>query len=134
MPAAFQVHHNHIDEQHEYLFSIFVRINSAIDNDCVDITADILEELDKYVTFHFRFEENLMDKTNYPDQENHISAHRKLEEQIAIFKKTYLHSHEGEQSLPIEISSFLQSWLKNHIAMHDKKLVSFLAQNPLSKN
>ena len=75
-----------------------------------------------YTIQHFTAEEDLMKKKAYPDFVNHKAVHDKLVAEVKDMKVKYL----AGKVLPMQVSSFLSDWLKNHIRGTDKKYVPFL--------
>jgi hemerythrin-like metal-binding protein len=71
---------------------------------------------------HFSAEEGLMKQKNYPDFVNHKAVHDKLIAEVKDMKTKYV----AGKVLPMQVSSFMSDWLKNHILGTDKKYVPFL--------
>jgi len=72
---TFQIGHRDIDSHHEELFHLVFTLDKAIqkgDEDGVDAIIAFLEE---YVVSHFKEEEDLMLKHNYPGYSYHKQAH-----------------------------------------------------------
>ncbi len=78
----------------------------------------ILDGLIDYTQGHFRREEELMTKHEYPDLNSHRREHYELMKQVSEFKARL---SEGKASFSIELMSFLRDWLVNHIKGTDMK-------------
>ena len=113
-----------IDEQH---MTIIVLINELYDGlkngRGKQIVVPVLNELAKYTSYHFDYEEELLDKYEYPEKELHKRQHQDLVARILAYKSSY----ENDVSVfTIEIMNFLKSWFVNHIAESDKRYTSYL--------
>jgi len=99
-----------IDKQHEQIFKI---INKLMDKNC-DMS-EIIKELKDYSIYHFDTEEKYFESINFKNAENHVNLHN-------IFIQTINYYSENSDKLnKKKIYSFLQSWIKNHILIEDKK-------------
>ncbi len=75
-----------------------------------------------YTVKHFTSEEELMKKNNYPDFVNHKTVHDKFVTGVINMKAKYL----SGKLLPMDLSSSLSDWLRNHIPGTDKKYIPYL--------
>ena len=66
-----------------------------------------MQNLLKYTKDHFKTEEALLDKYNYPKLEEHKKEHRKFLLQIVRFCKDV---YNGKSTVTEEMISFLVSW------------------------
>lgn len=106
-----------IDFQHKKLVSFLNDLHHAIETEgetslLVEIT---LGELIKYTGYHFRDEEEMLLKANYPDFEAHQQKHIKLKERVMTFKERY----DNKETIGAELLAFLKEWLVNHIQHSD---------------
>ncbi|NMG76607.1 bacteriohemerythrin [Aromatoleum diolicum] len=114
-----------IDEQHRKLIDIANRLNEAMQRgEARAGIGAVLEELIRYTTFHFEFEENLMKKAGYPDLFKHQQEHKKLVNDVLARKARF----DSGAALSSELLSFLRDWLVNHIMKTDKALARGLKQ------
>ena len=116
-----------IDAQHKVLVRLINDLNSATDK---EVCKKVFLELSEYINSHFRHEEDLFDKTNYPKAEEHIRQH------IALFDKTvYLKDRLFNDPFfdKDELSKFLIEWLAVHIIKQDKEFGNFLVKKVLSE-
>ncbi|MCE1246678.1 MAG: bacteriohemerythrin [Firmicutes bacterium] len=83
--------------------------------------------LSEYVTYHFKSEEALMEKYDYPGMELHKIEHNLLTKSVMDFQQ-----HLNEKGLSIaclaKIQSFLINWFVNHVQQVDKLLAAFLKE------
>jgi hemerythrin len=82
----------------------------------------ILDGLVEYTRTHFKKEEELMMKHNYPDIKTHRREHYDLMVQVAEFQTRL---REGKASFTIELMSFLRDWLVTHIKGTDMSYRDF---------
>jgi hemerythrin len=118
-----------IDGQHQRLVKLINDLNDAMKvGKGRDITGKILNELTSYTLTHFATEEKYFDKFNYPESDAHKEEHSKFVQKVSAFKKDFEESRVG---ITIPIMNFLSDWLKNHIAVIDKKYQPFLTAQGL---
>lgn len=70
-----------------------------------------LDELISYTVFHFKTEEELMQKHNYEKYEEHKKAHEALKSSVLKFKERF----DNNEDVTEELISFLKDWLLKHI-------------------
>ena len=82
--SSFSVLHEEIDEQHRSLILIMQKLGNCLISKDLDFTVvlDILTELDEYVRVHFSYEEQLMDKYDYPELLAHRMQHDGLRQKL----------------------------------------------------
>lgn len=117
-----------IDSQHKELFR---RINALLDacnqgrgNEEV---ASTINFLGTYVETHFRAEENLMLKNNYPDYKSHKEIHENF---IKSFKELdgRFKTEGVKPYLIIETNRIVVNWLIAHIQNIDKKFGTYFKE------
>ena len=113
-----------IDDQHRELIRIANNLAQAASlGQEQQILDKVLAELHEYTHFHFQSEEELMDKIQYPDRDEHIKEHVRLKEDV----KNYEHLiHEDKDPTPESIIDFVKEWLFGHILTYDLKLANFI--------
>lgn len=120
-----------LDSQHKKLISIINELHTAMKvargN---EIIQTIFDELIWYTKDHFRTEEQIMLKFNYPEFNEHKEEHEKLTGQVLTIQKNY---KDGKTLINMEIVNFLKSWLINHIEGTDKKYKDKIVGNSFDK-
>ena len=117
-----------IDTQHRHLIDIFnrIKLNDSYDNHDIGI---ILVELIDYAEYHFKTEEELFEKYDYPDKEQHIIEHKEYVNKIKEFTKDYINNH-----IKIEdIDNFLIEWIIFHIKNSDQAYAKYFKENKIWK-
>ncbi len=114
-----------LDEHHRELFSLLnSNLRSAIDRngDSKMLSAD-LKRLHEYSIIHFKKEEDLLLKVNYPDAEAHRLKHEEFRKELRKLDSL----EDGTDDLTrLKLLLFLSSWFTQHIMTADKKYVPYL--------
>jgi hemerythrin len=116
-----------IDFQHRELHVLLERLRTSTDKHYDYATNVILAELTIQTRIHFAVEESLMRLLSYPAVDVHIAEHRYLTTQLVKFR-------QRAQDLDVSdgLSSFIQTWLLDHIEKHDRKFVAHFLQMGIS--
>jgi hemerythrin len=109
-----------IDAEHRHLVDMLNQLFDAMQRgEGRDKLGEILDGLVEYTDAHFKHEEFLFDKTEYPDSEMHKKEHNNLRKQVIEIQKKY---KSGEyDTLTIETLTFLKNWLVNHTTGSDRR-------------
>ncbi|WP_130473050.1 bacteriohemerythrin [Candidatus Magnetaquicoccus inordinatus] len=117
------VHVDVIDNDHKELYEITnILLSSSAQSGSMDA---IVSKLWQYTRDHFRREEELMASKNY----NKLNEH-KTEHEYLVFKLEQLTGHlmeEGSAGITAEMSTFLTTWLKEHIESYDRQFALSLS-------
>ncbi len=113
-----------VDEQHKELFrkaNLFVFSVKHGDGD--KQIGHVLKSLVEYTKVHFKDEEEVMQRYNFPELEKHkILHHELIEDIIKVLKRI----KSGQKYSSIELIRFLEDWLTHHITEEDMKIGKFL--------
>lgn len=119
---------NEIDNQHKRLLEIGSQISYIIkdknDVDHYDEIIELLRELREYTIYHFKYEEDLMQKHGYKGLEKHKEAHEAFVNKIIEIESKDI--DENQQRVTIEILTFIADWIENHILQVDHMYKNFL--------
>jgi len=120
----FQIGLKQFDDQHINLFNI---INDLIRNISAnqdrESTGNVLARLLDYTEVHFKSEEELMVKFDFPNYDSHKKQHEFL---TARVKEIYRKFQTDGVAVNGETLAFLVKWVQHHIARVDKEYVPFL--------
>ncbi|MGC8765664.1 MAG: bacteriohemerythrin [Brevinematia bacterium] len=117
---------NYFDEQHKKLIRIINKLyDSMKERKSREILSEIFNELIDYTKTHFKSEEEMMIKYNYPHYIAHYNEHKKLTEEVLKLQEKY---NKGELFISVEVMNFLKDWLSHHILETDKKYGPFLKE------
>ena len=111
-----------IDRQHKTLVGLINRVHAV--GHAPDRDLEIMQSLSAmylYAKEHFFDEEGLMDRLGYPGAEHHKAMHKSFVDKTHALTDACL---DGEVDVD-DVSAFLVSWLRNHIAIEDAKIVRF---------
>ena len=112
-----------VDTQHKKLVDAINTLHDAMkDGKGKEVAEKTINFLVDYTIQHFSSEEGLMKQKNYPDFTNHKLMHDKFIQEVKDIRTKY----QAGKILPMQVSSILSEWLKNHILGTDKKYVPFL--------
>jgi diguanylate cyclase (GGDEF)-like protein/hemerythrin-like metal-binding protein len=110
-----------IDEQHQKVADYLNALNSAVyEMMSHGETMRLLDELIEYVSFHFESEEKLMDKSSYPESNDHKDEHHRLVAEVRYLKARFVQGGE------LFVLQWLKDWLFGHVAGADRRLGEFL--------
>ncbi len=118
-----------MDDQHRRIVELINTLyDGRIEGNADTATLEALDGVTKYARKHFKDEEDLMEKVNFPQLEEHRAEHHQLVKSIIEF-----HKRVKGNSPPtnFELFSFLRKWLVEHIVESDKVYGKYIA-NKLS--
>lgn len=117
-----------IDEQHKRIIDYINELDLFLSNKNFDSSfvansvsfkeklKNIINELVDYTITHFAFEEDMMEKANYPFLSSHKKVHTIFTDRVANYQKRFIAGEDISQELLAE----LKTWLVNHIKKDDK--------------
>jgi hemerythrin-like metal-binding protein len=113
------------DDDHKMLFSIANELHDGILAGTIDGTLnDALNRLDAYTKLHFKHEEDMFERTGYPNANTHKGLHEIDQKMFASIRSDMAHVDRGQ--LAMELAMVLKGWLLLHIQEEDKKYGAFL--------
>lgn len=117
-----------IDDQHKELFSrtneLLNACNTGKGNEEVGRLIDFLED---YVVTHFRDEERLQLKLNYPKYKEHKVLHDNFIKEVKGLKERFFNGG-STLTLTIEINKKVIDWLINHIGKMDREFGNYIKE------
>lgn len=106
-----------IDEQHQRIFDLIDLLCDIDRTDKKRIKA-IIEELKDYSEYHFKSEEEYFKSIKFTETDNHIHLH-------GVFIQTIEYYYDFPNKLSKKkLYTFLNTWIKHHILVEDKKYVT----------
>lgn len=108
-----------LDEQHKGLIRLINRLDGGAS------VPVVLDELQVYVDEHFRDEERRLEAAGYPELAAHKLQHAAFEEWLEASRQA-CRSGEVVGLLRDSISTYLKTWLVNHILFSDKAYSAYL--------
>jgi hemerythrin len=116
-----------LDDHHRQLFSLLNNNLKSVINkngDLKTIGAD-LKKLQEYTITHFKAEENLFLKINYPDAKAHLHEHEEFRKEL---RKLDTLADGTDDVAALKLLLFLSTWFTKHIMTVDKKYIPYLTK------
>mgnify|MGYP001552270672 CR=1 FL=1 len=111
------------NDDHKKLFSYLNELHRGLVSGLnISDMGYILRGLVDYTVSHFKNEERLMLKFDFPEYKDHKKEHDDLLEEVSAFYEDF---QAGKQSFSLELLSFLDNWVTNHILTTDMKYKTF---------
>ncbi|WP_207063920.1 bacteriohemerythrin [Motiliproteus sp. SC1-56] len=124
---AFRVGDDGVDGQHKELFNLLADLHRAIHGqDGPLVVQATINQLLNYTQEHFHDEEALMRAVAYPDYAAHKRLHDQLIDEVWAM---YIRCSHDQEGMEVELLTFLNDWLVNHILVRDRELGRFLREN-----
>lgn len=126
---SFSVGIDLIDEDHKKLLGMINQLQTAAHYQTDDaLIESTLNELIEYTKYHFSREEQLMEKNNYPDYEEHKKQHEQMVNQVTQF----INEYRVDKTRTIDnVVMYLKTWLVNHINGSDQKYTPYMKDTTL---
>jgi len=116
-----------IDSQHKELFSLTNELFRACMSDEETLKSVFIETMGRmveYVRFHFGAEQQMLQRINYPDYQEHKKQHDKLIRDILDAAKAH---NNGDRLVANQFVRTMRDWILSHIAFTDKLYVAYIA-------
>lgn len=121
---GYSVNIRSIDSQHQRLVEMINKLHDAMKKgESNAALSGILNDMAAYTLVHFKTEEELFAKYNYPMQDKHKAEHKAFVEKVSAFIEEF---KSGRKTLSIDVMNFLTQWLTKHISGEDKAYTPFL--------
>ncbi|MDH5509335.1 MAG: bacteriohemerythrin [Nitrospinota bacterium] len=125
---SYSVGVERFDAQHMNFFRILEQLAQDAEEG-KDAVCKAIDGLLKYVTDHFREEEELMRSLGYPGYEDHVKEHGKLMEKT---RELYSDMDAGRPDSVESVQLVLIDWILEHIGKVDQQYVSFFREKEIS--
>jgi len=107
-----------MDQQHRRLVDLINQLFQCMkDGGDRMMVGEIVDELVNYTITHYRAEEEMLKKHNYPHLEAHQVIHKNFVVKIGTLAERL---KAGERMPPTDIFNFLKDWLVSHIEKQDR--------------
>ena len=121
---TYSVSVRRLDEQHQKLFALLNALHEAMrQGKGQAVVQDTLRELATYTVTHFRAEEELMRKTNYPGLAAHQTEHQRFVDKVNQFTQDL---KAGGNVSSLQVVGFIKEWLAEHIRRTDRSYSAHL--------
>ena len=96
---------------------MFGVVSNGAGIDSYDKIMAVLAELKNYTAYHFKHEEELMEKFSYKDYEAHKKQHEAFVDKIIEVETKNI--DDNQNKITMEIIEFIADWVQNHIIKSD---------------
>ena len=120
--AEFDAHHHHLVDLLNRTYDEFDK-GAPVEN-----LGLLLQELLDYTGYHFKSEEDAMQRHAYPGLALHKDEHTRFIQRVTDMNYDF---HKVNRNVSLEIIAFLKDWLLNHILKTDAEFVMYLTLNDL---
>ena len=116
-----------VDDQHKKLIDMINEFYAGIDNKSNNENLlTLLKAMEDYSVYHFKMEEDYMEKFSYDGYEDHKQMHQVYIDKVQDIKGRL---KSGKLITSIEVTGFLKDWLKKHIMYEDPKYTDCFIEN-----
>ena len=122
-----------IDHDHHFMINFINTIELVLQEpEQRDMLLEVIDQLHEYSINHFRREESIQRKIEFPQSLSHKNAHSTLLKELENLQKDIKAAKTSEEisSRSDQIIDFLRNWLINHILKEDIKLRPYLEKHP----
>lgn len=117
-----------IDFEHKIFLDLIVDFEKArLRGAGKEELQDILQEIVLYAKFHFRSEENMMRRMEYP----HLASHQDMHLHLIDILNNKIIAYDMGSIDPVAIQDFLVEWFVKHTTHEDPKILAY--QNAQSR-
>jgi len=121
---SYSVSVKRLDEQHQKLFALINSLHDAMRQGKGQAAVqDTVRELATYTATHFRAEEEVLRKANYPGLAAHQAEHQQYVAKVNQFAEDM---KAGKNANSISVLGFLKDWLAEHIKRTDRSYSAYL--------
>ncbi|WP_239988750.1 bacteriohemerythrin [Paramagnetospirillum kuznetsovii] len=107
-----------LDQHHQKLFLLLDEIIKVEENAAgFDAMANIISELNSYISYHFTEEEGMMAKANFPFLDLHRHSHQTIAQRV--LEIAGLLTPDNYRRIAAELHTFMTGWLVHHIEIED---------------
>jgi hemerythrin-like metal-binding protein len=115
-----------INQQHQKMIDLINQLeDAATTHQELKVLGSVLSELLSHTKNHFKTEETLMTRYDYPGLALHRVEHETLVNRVVDFERKF---EVGKLTDVHELVNFLMGWLEGHILGTDKKYGPYLVQ------
>ncbi|MGN1091299.1 MAG: bacteriohemerythrin [Alphaproteobacteria bacterium] len=119
-----------LDDEHKAFLNVVNQAYMASQVDDFEMMDRVFEKCYDYARNHFSHEEDIMERIQFPDIENHMKSHQVFIHNVSEMRQQYevAPSMEDKRRVSIKLANFLNVWLLGHILSKDKVLKPFLVR------
>ena len=121
-----------IDHDHHFMVNFVNTIELVLQKpDQKEMLLEVFDQLYEYAVNHFRREESIQRKIEYPMSLQHKNFHSSLLKELETLKNEVIEMQTEEEisNKAHEITDFLRNWLINHVFNEDMLLKPYLEKH-----
>jgi hemerythrin-like metal-binding protein len=120
---SMSVENDEIDSQHKQWIDTIENFYQGIQSgSSKDHMKSLIKSMKDYTVFHFKKEEDYMERIGYPQIDDHIKIHQDFIKRVQDFEERF---SSGKLLLSLEVTNFMKDWVVNHIMTADKKYAEY---------
>jgi len=115
-----------VDDQHRELVTLTNQLYKACrtrDGTLGNVFKETMHKMVEYVHFHFTAENELLERSGYPEYPDHKKEHDSLIKDILTSVKSY---EDGNKFVPNSFVRTLKEWIFGHIAIKDHLYATYI--------
>ena len=113
-----------LDEQHKKLVSLINTLHDSLAaGKGSSVVSETISNLAAYAKVHFKTEEEILQRLQYPDLSGQQREHASFVKEI---NKFYKNMESQKFKIPLDVLNFMKIWLITHIQTSDKEYGPFL--------
>lgn len=127
------VNNDAIDHDHHFMVNFLNTVELALQTpEEKETLLEVFNQLHEYSVHHFRREESIQRKIEYPNSLKHKNSHASLLKELESLMEELkqIDSPEKIKNKSHDINAFLKSWLINHVLNEDLLLKPYLSHHP----
>ncbi len=119
-----------LDEEHVDFFKTVMKAAPAASSADFKTMDKVFLKCYDYARNHFAHEEDIMERIDFPDMEEHMKSHQMFIKHISDFRVAYENAKtlEDKQRVSIHTAEFLEVWFVGHLMSRDRLLKPYLVR------
>jgi len=119
-----------LDDEHKAFLIVVNQAYMASQVDDFPMIEKVFEKCYDYARNHFSHEEDIMERVQFPDIENHMRSHQVFIHNVSEMRQQFevCPSLNDKRQIALKLANFLNVWLLGHILSKDKVLKPFLVR------
>ena len=119
-----------LDDEHKAFLDVVNQAFMASQVDDFQMIERVFEKCYDYARNHFSHEEDIMERIQFPDIENHMRSHQVFIHNVSEMRQQLdvAPSIDEKRKLSRKLANFLNVWLLGHIMSRDKAFKPYLTR------
>ena len=119
-----------LDDEHRAFLDVVNQAFMASQVDDFQMIERVFEKCYDYARNHFSHEEDIMERSQFPDIENHMRSHQVFIHNVSEMRQQFdvAPSIEDKRKISRKLANFLNVWLLGHIMSRDKAFKPYLTR------